>query len=147
MTFVIDASVYVSAALPLDINHADSEAALRLIDAAGDAIYCPALVLSECGGAIARPTRDPALAIGTVHLLMSIANLTIVETTSARAQEAALIAANHFLRGADALYVQVAHEFGATLLSWDGEMLLRSIALIPTMRPSDLLASQSAGGP
>jgi predicted nucleic acid-binding protein len=67
--------------------------------------------------------------------------------TQERAVRAAEIAANHFLRGADALYVQLADETGATLITWDHEMLARAADVVPTMTPSDWLPAHAPPGP
>ena len=58
-----------------------------------------------------------------------------------RADEAAEIAISYRLRGADAVYAAVALEFGTTLVTWDGEMLQRAPAAVPTMTPTDWLAA------
>ena len=141
MSFVVDASVFVAAAIPTDIYHIDSQRFLKRIERDNDSMYCPTIVLCECASAIARPTRDSAMAIGMTTLLLSNTNLTVVEITKQRAHDAAGIAANCFLRGADSLYVQVAQEYAASLITWDGEMLQRAPALVATMTPKDWLAA------
>lgn len=45
------------------------------------------------------------------------------------------------LRGADAVYVAVAQEYGATLIIWDQELLMRGAAAITVVTPADWLAA------
>lgn len=45
------------------------------------------------------------------------------------------------LRGADAVYVAVAQEYGATLIIWDQELLTRGAAAITVVTPADWLAA------
>lgn len=141
MSFVVDASIYVAAALLGDVHNTDSHSFLKRIDLDDESVYCPSIVLRECAGAIARPTRDSALGKGTATLLLANTHITIAEATVQRAREAADIAANHFLRGADSLYVQVAKEYSATLMTWDSEMLQRAPAIVSTMTPTEWLAA------
>lgn len=61
--------------------------------------------------------------------------------TSARAEEAARVAASYRLRGADAVYVAVAQEFGTMLITWDAEMLTRGARAVPVLTPTDWLAA------
>ncbi|MGH2594072.1 MAG: PIN domain-containing protein, partial [Anaerolineae bacterium] len=49
------------------------------------------------------------------------------------ARRAAHIAIAHRLRGADAVYIAVAEAFGATLITWDAEMLQRGPAAVMTI--------------
>lgn len=53
----------------------------------------------------------------------------------------AQVAVSCRLRGADAVYVAVAQEFRATMITWDNEVLLRDAAVVPTMTPTDWLAA------
>ena len=45
------------------------------------------------------------------------------------------------MRGADAVYVAVAEEFGTMLITWDAEMLSRGAQAVAVMTPSDWLAA------
>ncbi len=53
--------------------------------------------------------------------------------------QASKIAANHQLRGADALYVAVAAQLNIPLVSWDKEHLSRASNLITTYTPASSL--------
>ena len=141
MILVVDASVYVATALPTDVFHSVSQQFLKQVESGNHTVLAPSIVVTECATAIARPTRNPALAKHTAGILVANTDLSIVEITVQRAREAGDVAADHFLRGADSLYVQVAHENSATLITWDGEMLKRAPAVVPTMTPTAWLAA------
>ena len=55
----------------------------------------------------------------------------------AAVRQAAELAALHKLRGADSVYVAVAQEFGATLITWDAEMLARAPSIVTVQTPAD----------
>ncbi|HEU4325064.1 MAG TPA: PIN domain-containing protein [Roseiflexaceae bacterium] len=58
----------------------------------------------------------------------------------ALAQEAAEIAADYALRGADAIYVAVARRYNCALVSLDREQRERSSAVVTTYTPTEALA-------
>lgn len=141
----IDASVFVAAARAAEEQHADSMAFLREVQAQGEEVYCPTLVLPECAAAIARRTDDPDLARQLVLLIEQYPRLHLVALTLPLAQRAAQIAAMHQLRGADAVYVAVAGAVGARLITWDVEMLNRGAAVVSTATPTMWLEESVAG--
>jgi predicted nucleic acid-binding protein len=89
-------------------------------------VFCPTLVLAECGAAIARPTGDSALSKKLVSLVEHFPGMNHVPLDLRFACRAAEMAIEYRLRGADAVYVAVAEVFDAALISWDEEMLQRS---------------------
>lgn len=139
MTHVIDASVFVSSSR---IKEPNSHTSIRFIESLqqqGQAIYGPALVIVECVAAIARSTGEITLATEIITLIKSLPNLQLVDITVTLADKAALIAMQHRLRGADAIYVALAFEVNATLVTWDNEMLVRGAPVVKTITPADWL--------
>jgi predicted nucleic acid-binding protein len=136
MNYTIDASVLVAAAHAPDVHHATSLEFLRLLGEQGVNLFCPTLVLAECSAAIARQTDRPILADRAVALIERLPKLLLIPLDISLARRAAQIAISHRLRGADSVYVAVAEEFGATLVTWDAEMLQRGSAAVPTLTPS-----------
>jgi len=61
-----------------------------------------------------------------------------------RALQAVTLAAEHGLRGADAVYASVAIEAGCTLVSLDGEHLTRLPAVMGVLTPAAALATLTA---
>jgi len=79
--------------------------------------------------------------IGDIRSLPRLQLVTIDDSLATRAAE---IAMTYRLKGADSVYVAVAEASAATLITWDGEMLERAPAVVPTMSPADWLARQPA---
>ncbi|MBO0798216.1 MAG: PIN domain-containing protein [Blastocatellia bacterium] len=145
MNYTIDASVFVASARKNEPHHSESLKFLAQIRAQQLSVVCPSLVLAECGAAIVRRTSDSALALRLVFLVKNFPELRLVDISTPRAERAAQIAAAHRLRGADSIYVAVAEEFTATLITWDTEMLERSPAVVTTLSPIDWINNQTAG--
>jgi predicted nucleic acid-binding protein len=140
MRCTIDASVFVASARSDEPNYLLSRRFLR--DAQSLEVYCPTLALTECAAAIARQTGDPSLAEEIVSIIEDFPGIHLISLDLPTARRAAQIAIQHRLRGADATYVAVADAFGATLISWDQEMLRRCPAAVATMTPESWCESQ-----
>ena len=133
MNLTIDASVFVSAARPSEKLYPLSFRFLHRVK--GARIFCPTLVLAECGAAIARPTGDPLLSGRLVNLVRYFPGMTQVPLDLSLAFRAAEIAIENRLRGADAIYAAVAENFDAILVSWDEEMLERCPNSVQAISP------------
>lgn len=133
---VVDASVWVSRLVAADTNHEVSRRWLQTSAASGDQFVCPTIVLAEIAGAVSRRTKDAAAANEAVNAIMRIPALRLVTLDRHLAQVAARLAADHALRGADAVYVAVASELGLPLISLDDEQLKRTQGPITAMPPS-----------
>lgn len=145
MTCTIDASVFVTAARTEEDRYAVSREFLQQVRAQVVNVVCPTLVLPECAAAIARPTSDSVLAEEIIALVESFDGLRLTALELPLARRAAQIATTHRLRGADSVYVAVAEEFTAALVTWDTEMLQRAQAVVPTMTPAEWMEKQKAG--
>ena len=143
MNVVIDASVFVAAARASEPQYARSVEFLSQIQQSDDATHCPVLVLAECSGAIARATADSKLADRIVSLIQRFRGLQLVPLTLAVALRAAELAANRRLRGSDAIYLAVASELQAVLVTWDMEMLQRSGQAASTLTPQQWLDNRA----
>lgn len=140
LMLTIDANVFVSAASLTDMLHAASESFLRRVRQSGLRVRCPTLVLPEIASAIIRPTGDAAAAQVTLASVETFPKISFVILTGPRTQAAVQIALTCRLRGADAVYVAVAQEYGMTLITWDQELLARGAAAVTVMTPADGLA-------
>lgn len=58
MNLVIDANVWVSAAVKFELNHPISLAFIQRKHIAAGAVFCPNIVLAECASAIIRPVSE-----------------------------------------------------------------------------------------
>jgi len=144
MSVTIDASVFVAAARAAEEQHDTSRSFLERLDATQVPIYCPVLAVPECAAAIARRTGDADLAKEVIAVVETLPRLCFVDLDLSAAREAAGLAIALRLRGADSVYVAVAHTLGSELITWDAEMLERASAVVRTMTPADWLAQQSA---
>ncbi len=79
----------------------------------------PTLLLVEVAGAISRTRRDIAQAQAFATALSQLPNVTLIALNEALAFHALLLAAQHGLRGADAVYAALALQTGCTLRNED----------------------------
>jgi len=132
---VVDASIWVSRMVPGDVHHNRCRAWLETQSSGGGLLVAPVLLLPELAGAIARRTGESSLAQRAVEVLQALPSLRLVSVDPTLAQLAAQLAADYALRGADALYVAVAHQLGLPLVTLDSEQLDRSHAVVSTIAP------------
>jgi predicted nucleic acid-binding protein len=132
---VIDASVYVALINAHEAEHAASWAWFERIRARGEPIAAPAILLAEVAAALSRGMGDPALAHRTVEQLERSAVIELVPVTVALAGRAASIAADHRIRGCDALYVALADQLGEPLIALDRQQLERCNAIVDARAP------------
>ena len=133
---VVDASVWVSRLVSSDTHHTVTRAWMERHVAAGDPLIAPVLALPEIAGAVARRTGDATLAHQAVSAVLRIPTLRLIDVDARLAQSAARLAADHALRGADAVYVALALELGVSLVTLDREQRDRTSALLTTLEPS-----------
>lgn len=136
---VTDASFWVSALLARDVHHGEANVLLRRMVAEEIPAFAPAFAIVEVAGALVRRTRDPVAAEKTVRHIQKQPWLTLVPMTVAFAEIAARMAINCALRGADAIYVALAHQEGLPLITRDNEILQRGPAAALVMTPADWL--------
>lgn len=127
---VVDASVWVSSLVPADRHHAFSRDWLEHQDRSGRFVIGPALLLPELAAAISRRTGRPRFAHEAVRRLLRIAALRLVALDYELATEAARLAADLRLRGADSVYVAVAHRLHLPLLTLDAEQRDRAARVV-----------------
>ena len=132
---VTDASVWVSRFLNDDAFHAASLRWLTEMIADERAVVAPASMLAEVAGAIARRTGKTQMGYEVVQRIRRVPSLQLVAIDPDLGNYAAEIASSYRLRGADAIYVAVAHRLQLPLVSWDREQLERAASLIRTSSP------------
>lgn len=131
----IDASVFVSAFTPTEIAHQASKAFMMKIRNQGMPIIVPVLVLPEISAALARGQNKPELGKSFVQELKAFPNITFVDVDETLADLAVDVAANHRLRGSDAVYAAVVLRFGTQLVTLDREQLERLPKVLPVKSP------------
>jgi predicted nucleic acid-binding protein len=137
---VIDASVLISAWLPSDVNHVASRAWLARHLAAGRATVLPSLALTEVAGGPRRRTGDRVSTRRAVRHLLALPGVRIADLDRRLMWRATLVAATVGLRGADAVYVVVADQVGAPLVTWNADQHARAaLAIAVTSPPTDTI--------
>jgi len=86
----------------------------------------PYSVLVEIVAAIRRRTGSEELALEIKNELIGMDTVSFVILDDESAEHAADIAARTGVRGMDALVIQVAEEYGATLISFDEKMIKKA---------------------
>ena len=133
---VVDASVWVSRLVPQDVHYEASHRWLERYMADGGQLVAPILLMVEVAGAIARRTGEPALAQRAVDNLMYVPALRLVPMDHRLGMVATRLAGDLRLRGADAVYVAVAHHLNIPLVTWDREQRERGGELVVVCTPS-----------
>ena len=137
----IDASVWVNSFDQQESGHETSRQFLTLLGQKAIPITVPSLAFPEVSGAISRTRKDSAQARDFAIALSKLPNLTIIPMDAVLAERALQLAADHALRGADAVYAAVAIEAGHMLVSLDHEHLTRLTSVMTVKTPTDVLAA------
>jgi predicted nucleic acid-binding protein len=137
----------VNAFNPHEEGHAESLAILAAIQQGGDPVIVPTLLLPEIASAVARASNDDAGALQYANATAALPHLTLVSLTPTTARQAAELAANHRVRGADAVYLAVARRYGTTLVSRDEEQRSRGSAVVICQTPEKALSERKAPKP
>ncbi len=119
--FVTDASLWVARLVPQDVFHARARDWMSANREAGTEMLAPSLLLAEVAGAVSRRTGDPSLAQRAIAQLENLPGLRLVEMDRTLLDEAAQLAAELGLRGADSVYVAVASHLDIPLATLDAD--------------------------
>ncbi len=98
-------------------------------------IIVPILVLPEISAAIARGQGKPELGIAFANELKKFPNITLIDLDESLASLAVEVAAQHRLRGSDAVYAAVSLRFGTELVTLDREQLERLPKVLSVRAP------------
>jgi predicted nucleic acid-binding protein len=128
---VLDASIWVSRLVSQDDFQPVVRSWMEEQRQAGVQFISPTLLLAEVGGAISRRTGDPALARQAILQLENLPGLRLVEMDNELIHEAASLAAELAMRGADSIYVAVASRLGLPLVTFDADQRQRAHRKIP----------------
>jgi predicted nucleic acid-binding protein len=142
--YTVDASVRVNAFDLREPGHADSRQFLDLVRQRALPVVVPALVLAEVAGAISRTRQDPAGAQAFAQALGGLPNVTLRPLDATSANQALLLAAQHGLRGADAVYAAVAADTGCRLVTLDNEQLTRLVGVVVAVTPAVVVGELTA---
>lgn len=118
MFVVVDASVWVARLVSEDIFHEPVKAWMFARLEEGDQFLAPSLLLAEIGGATSRRTTS-SLGLKAIEYVQGLPGLQLVEMEDSLLREAAQLAAELGLRGADSTYVAVAVRLDLPLITFD----------------------------
>lgn len=139
--YTVDASVWVNGFDQREVGHEISRQFLDAIRLRNVPIIVPNLVLIEVAAAISRTRHNPVQAAAFANALGRLPHVELRALDEGRVLEAVTLAAEHALRGADAVYAAVAIEAGCKLVSLDGEHLTRLATVMPVLTPTTALAT------
>jgi predicted nucleic acid-binding protein len=142
-TYTVDASVFLNAFNPYEAGHEESRRLLALMQERGTPIVVPTLLLPEVAAAVGRGRGDADLARRFAATLRQLPHLVLTPLDETLAWQAADVAAQHQLRGSDAVYAAVALRFGSSLVTLDREQRERVAEVIPAFLPAEALAQWS----
>jgi predicted nucleic acid-binding protein len=132
MTYlVVDASIWVSRLVSEDVFHAKTRDWIKARRAENAEFLAPSLLLAEVGGAISRRTGEPELGKKAINQLQNLPGLRLVEMDKDLMREAAQLAAELGLRGADSTYVAVAARLDLPLVTLDADQKERAEKKVP----------------
>lgn len=132
---VVDASVWVSLCHAGDRFHRRSLDWLETALAAGERLAAPTLLRVEVAAAIRRLTGKEELGAAALVELEESGVVDLVPLDAERSDRAARIALRAAVRGADAVYLELALDRGEPLVTWDRQQLDRGGAVTEVRRP------------
>lgn len=133
---VMDASVYIALINASEEGHVASWRWYLQAVRSGEPICAPAIILGEVAAALSRGMNDQDLAKRAARRLERSRAIELVSVTVALGNAAAVIAAEHRIRGCDAVYIALAQWRGEYLVTLDRQQLERGAAAIETRRPT-----------
>ncbi|MCL6645708.1 MAG: PIN domain-containing protein [Dehalococcoidia bacterium] len=139
----LDASVFVSLFNARDRQHDLTISWLREVLAEGEPLRAPVIALAEVSAAIAAGTGDKHLAREVEQQLQASPLFEFLPVALPLADRAATLAAEHQLRGSDAIYFAVAETLGDRLVTLNPRQLQRSGQVVETVRPRPAAVSDS----
>jgi predicted nucleic acid-binding protein len=142
--YTVDASVWVNGFDQREAGHEISRQFLDAIRLRKVPIIVPNLVLIEVAAAIGRTRHNAVQAVAFASALGRLPHVELRVLDEGRALQAVRLAAEHGLRGTDAVYAAVEIEAGCTLVSLDGEHLTRLPAVMEVLTPAAALAALTA---
>jgi len=127
----VDANAWIASFDPTDVFHVPSTELFRRAVRRGLMLHCPAFVIVEVAGALARRLRDRGAGLQAAADIRAHPLVRLHPLDQPLIDEALRLSTQQFLRGADALYAATASLTGTDLISWDGELIRRAGAVSP----------------
>jgi predicted nucleic acid-binding protein len=138
--FTIDASVHISALNVAEQNSSHSQAFIEWVYHQKRVTYSPTLLLVEVAAAVSRILDNVEQGLAMAQAVRELPGQVWVALDDTVAWQAARLAAEQRLRGADAIYAAVARRYEAILVTWDQQQLERLHPALRVMTPIEALA-------
>jgi predicted nucleic acid-binding protein len=135
MFIVVDASVWVARLVSQDVFYEPVKEWMAAHIESNDHFLAPSLLLAELGGAISRRTTA-SLGLKAIQQVQNLPGLQLVEMDHSLLLEAAQLAAELGLRGADSTYVAVAARLDLPLVTLDVDQRERAGKRVKVMEIS-----------
>jgi predicted nucleic acid-binding protein len=132
---ILDASLYVALVNAHEKDHARCWAWFEQVQASGEPVMAPVILLAEVAAALSRGVGDTALAHRVIQQLTRSKVIELMPVTRRLASQAAAIAATHRIRGCDAIYIALAQQSAERLVTLDRQQLERGAAIVETCEP------------
>lgn len=138
--FVVDTSVLVAGIRPGEVHHATARTLLEALSRRRSPLFLPTIALAEVAASISRVTGDADKAHQEVTLLRQMPGVSLMPVDRTLGDRAAELAANHRIRGCDAVFVALAQQLNATLITLDRQQRERSPETVIAQTPSEVLS-------
>ena len=125
MFIVVDASIWVARLVSEDVFYEPVKEWMYTRLEEDDQFLSPSLLLAEIGGAISRRTTS-SLGLKAIEQVQRLPGLQLIEMEHALIRDAAQLAAELGLRGADSTYVAVAARLDLPLITLDVDQKQRA---------------------
>ena len=135
MFIVVDASIWVARLVSEDIFYQPVRDWMSARLEQDDQFLAPSLLLAEIGGAISRRTTS-SLGLKAIEQVKSLPGLQLIEMEQALIDDAAQLAAELGLRGADSTYVAVAVRLDLPLITLDIDQRQRAAKRVKVLTVS-----------
>lgn len=135
---VLDASVYVAMINRHEPHHDVSWSWFAKVRELKETLIAPSIIVAETAAAIRRAHKEPQLAYRVVRRLMNSRMIELVPISLSLSETAANIAIAHQIRGCDSIYVALAQQNKAQLVTLDRQQLERSQSIISAITPHQI---------
>jgi len=137
--YCLDASVIVNSIIEKEEHHEYSKKLLFKIKNQNILVVLPEIALPEIASAVSKGTGDAELTLQFIKELRKIPNFIFIPVDADISDFAARLAAEKWLRGADAIYVAIASILNMKLITLDEEQRRKSKDIVKAITPMDEL--------
>ena len=140
-SYVLDSSVLVASLIPSDKYYNSGTIVVKRLLGSADIVYASAIVPVEVCAAVARRTKDRVTAREAgkqIAKWASVGRLHILYLNAIRMRRAQEIGMKYYVRGMDAIIVQIAEEKKIPLVTFDQPFAERIAPMVKTITQDNL---------